>query len=218
MKSKNVIDFCNVKKIYNNKHVLLPLSFQINKNEMVGIIGPSGVGKTTILRLIAGLEKPTSGHIELHHKKIAYVFQEARLIPWKTALQNVAIPLTQSGLSKKESLKKAKHYLQLMQLGDFIDYYPGKLSGGMKQRVSLARAFAIEPDILLLDEPFSALDMKLKNTLLADLKTRLQQQPMTVLYVSHCAKELTQIVTKILQLDQNKNLQTLFKKEFAYLL
>ncbi len=214
MRGNPIISFKNVEKIYGSKKVLKSLSFEIYKNDMIGISGASGIGKTTILRLIANLEKPTSGEVELQSTKISYVFQEDRLIPWKTALQNVMLPLMQLGLSKEQSSEKAKQYLDLMELNDFVEYYPSRLSGGMKQRVSLARAFAIEPDILLLDEPFSALDVKLKDKLMQDLKQRLKERAMTVIYISHSPYELVQIVDQIFTFDKDNNIQKLDKEMF----
>lgn len=191
------ISFDKVSKRYGNKEILCNLSFCINTQDIVGLLGPSGIGKTTILKLIAGLEKPTSGKIDIVSKKISYVFQEPRLFPWKTTLQNVILPLEAAGFSKKEAIEKAKDSLFSMGLFDFIDYYPSKLSGGMRQRVSLARALSMEPDTLLLDEPFSALDTKMKDSLVEILKGRLNENPITVLYVSHFPQEVKKIANKI---------------------
>lgn len=191
------ISFDKVSKRYGNKEILCNLSFCINTQDIVGLLGPSGIGKTTILKLIAGLEKPTSGKIDIVSKKISYVFQEPRLFPWKTTLQNVMLPLEAAGFSKKEAIEKAKDSLFSMGLFDFIDYYPSKLSGGMRQRVSLARALSMEPDTLLLDEPFSALDTKMKDSLIEILKGRLNENPITVLYVSHFPQEVKKIANKI---------------------
>ncbi len=191
------ISFDKVSKRYGNKEILCNLSFCINTQDIVGLLGPSGIGKTTILKLIAGLEKPTSGKIDIVSKKISYVFQEPRLFPWKTTLQNVMLPLEAAGFSKKEAIEKAKDSLFSMGLFDFIDYYPSKLSGGMRQRVSLARALSMEPDTLLLDEPFSALDTKMKDSLVEILKGRLNENPITVLYVSHFPQEVKKIANKI---------------------
>ena len=196
MSIKPVITFNNVIKKYDQHEVLSSISFQVLQYDVIGILGPSGMGKTTILRLIAGLEKETTGEITTHSKKMAYVFQEPRLLPWRTVLENVELPLKASGVKKQDRVEKAKHYLDAMELSEFTDYYPSQLSGGMKQRVSLARAFAVEPDILLLDEPFSALDNRLRNKLLLALGERLEQQPMTVLYISHAPKELEKIANR----------------------
>lgn len=128
--------------------------------EFVAILGPSGCGKTTLLRIIAGLEKPDSGEIILHSKnaRIGFIFQFPTLLPWMTVLENIALPLRVNGMSWNEAKDKARKYLSLVGLQSFEDFYPRELSGGMRQRVNIARALAVEPVILLMDEPFSNLD------------------------------------------------------------
>ena len=191
-----VISFTDVAKQYNGREVLSSLSFTINKGDVVGILGPSGMGKTTILKLVSGLEKPSFGKVQINGAQIGYVFQEPRLFPWKTALENVVLPLKANGIAKGKRICIGTHYLEVMGLAKFADYYPSQLSGGMKQRVSLARAFAIKPDVLLLDEPFSALDIKLRDYLLSMISDQLKHHPMTLLYVSHSPKELARIATR----------------------
>ena len=208
-----VITFNNVIKKYDQQEVLSSISFQVLQQDVIGILGPSGMGKTTMLRLIAGLEKESSGEITTHSNKMAYVFQEPRLLPWKTVLENVVLPLKASGINKQDRIKKAEHYLDAMELSEFIDYYPSQLSGGMKQRVSLARAFAIEPDILLLDEPFSALDNRLRNKLLLALGKQLEQKPMTVLYDSHAPKELEKIANRFFLISSKDAFTEISKEE-----
>ncbi len=192
-----LIEFKNINKTYHNLEIIKDLSFEVSKEDIIGILGPSGVGKSTILKLIAGLERKTSGELINNAKRIGYVFQEPRLLPWKTTFENVCLPLFISGISKKEAKEKAMHFIEKMGLGGFEDYYPAKLSGGMLQRVSLARAFAIEPDLLLLDEPFSALDIRLKSVLETMLKELLEEHPMVMLYVSHSPEELVQFANRI---------------------
>jgi len=219
---KPIISFKNVVKKYNNQEVLSSLSFQIGKGDVVGLLGQSGIGKTTILKLVGGLEATTKGKVRIDAEQIGYVFQEPRLFPWKTALENVMLPLKAQGDNKQKAMDKAMHCLSLMELTQFMDYYPSQLSGGMKQRVSLARAFAIEPDVLLLDEPFSALDMKLRLSLLALINRQLSLQPMTVLYVSHSPGEVASIANKVfmmhsgheltqISVSQCKNIEAEFK-------
>ncbi len=173
------------------------MSFKVERGDIIGILGPSGVGKSTILKLIAGLEQKTEGTLINNAKKVGYVFQEPRLLPWKTTLDNVLLPLIFSGVNKNEAKEKAMHYIEKMGLGGFENYYPAKLSGGMLQRVSLARAFAIEPDLLLLDEPFSAIDLRLKSVLESMLKELLDENPMTVLYVSHSPQDVVLFANRI---------------------
>lgn len=130
------------------------------ENEFIAILGPSGCGKTTLLRIIAGVEKPDGGKVVYHERnmKVGFVFQFPTLLPWATVLDNVALPLRANGAKWSEAREKASKYLALVGLQGFESFYPRELSGGMKQRVNLARALAIEPTVLLMDEPFSNLD------------------------------------------------------------
>jgi len=194
---EKLIEFKNINKTFGSLVVIKDLTFDVNTTDIIGILGPSGVGKSTILKLIAGLEKPTKGTLINNTKKVGYVFQEPRLLPWKTTLDNVLLPLTISGIEKNKAKEKALHYLEKMGLSGFETYYPSQLSGGMLQRVSLARAFALEPDLLLLDEPFSALDLRLKSVLETMLKELLQENPIPVLYVSHSPEEVVQFANRI---------------------
>ncbi len=193
----SLIEFQNINKTYGSFEVIKDLSFAINHNDIVGVLGSSGVGKSTILKLIAGLEKPTSGKLINNTKKVGYVFQEPRLLPWKTTIENVMLPLTVSGKSKEYAREKAMYFLEKMGLGGFENYFPAQLSGGMLQRVSLSRAFALEPDLLLLDEPFSALDLRLKSVMETMLKELLEENPIPVLYVSHSPEEVVLFANRI---------------------
>ena len=141
------------------------VSFDVNYDEFVCIIGPSGCGKSTLLRIIAGLETADSGQVLFRGEpttkpspKITMVFQTFGLLPWKTAMGNVELPLEVAGIAKPEARQRAERYLRMVGLGGFENAYPHDLSGGMRQRVGVARALALGPEILLLDEPFSALD------------------------------------------------------------
>lgn len=201
-----VIEFEDVSKQYNGRNVLSALCLDIYPSDVVGLLGPSGMGKTTILKLVAGLEQPTSGAVRIASKRIAYVFQEPRLFPWKTALENVVLPLKANGMPKKERNDIGMQFLESMGLAEFRDYYPSQLSGGMKQRVSLARAFATNPDILLLDEPFSALDNELRDSLLGMIRKQLARHPMTVLHVSHCPREVARMANRVLMMYSGQRL------------
>lgn len=204
-----VIFFKNVGKKYNGRTVLSDISFAINKQDVVGLLGPSGVGKTTILKIAAGLENASSGRVEVSVGRTGYVFQEHRLFPWKTALENITLPMKAHGTAREEAEDKGRRHLQAMGLAEFTDYYPAQLSGGMKQRVSIARAFALEPDVLLLDEPFSALDLKLKNELLEMINQQLAIQEITVLYISHSPAEVKKIANRILMMTSTGELNEL---------
>jgi NitT/TauT family transport system ATP-binding protein len=145
--------------------VLEDVSFSVNRDEFVCLVGPSGCGKSTMLRIIAGLEKADSGEILFHDKpqtspnpKITMIFQLFGLFPWKTALENVEIPLEVLGMKKESREEIARSHLRMVGLEGFENTYPHDLSGGMKQRVGIARALALQPEVLLMDEPFSSLD------------------------------------------------------------
>lgn len=209
-----MITFDRVEKKYGSKTVLGPLSFSIERGDIVGIFGPSGAGKTTLLRLLSGLEKPTSGQIVTQIKQQAYVFQDACLLPWKTALENISLPLQVRKTTKRSSDKIARSYLEKMQLLDVKDHYPSQLSGGMKQRVSIARALATEPDLLLLDEPFSALDAGLTNALIVQLRKKIRDLASTVFYISHTADELLQLADRFFVIDARRKFSELNKVEF----
>lgn len=195
-----LVDVC---KSFNGRPVLSKTSLAVRKNEVVGLLGRSGSGKSTILKLVAGLIRSDSGIVKVGSKKIGYIFQGHRLIPWKTALENVCFSLKAGGCATGESRKIAVEYIQKMGLAGFEDHFPAQLSGGMCQRVSIARAFAVGPDILLMDEPFSALDLELKDALLAIVHEMLtHHHAMTVLYVTHNPDELKKIANKIYTLSE----------------
>jgi NitT/TauT family transport system ATP-binding protein len=167
----------NIVKEYGDRgkrvRVLDGINLEI-RSEILAILGPSGCGKSTLLRIIAGVEKPSSGEIiyrtsNRDRPPIGFVFQSPSLLPWLTVLENVALPLRARGVPKKEAEETARKYLSLVGLQEFENFYPDELSGGMKQRVNLARALGIEPEILLMDEPFSHLDPLTAENLRAEL-------------------------------------------------
>src|SRR5215469_13599471 len=148
------------------------LSLSVEEHEFVSIVGPSGCGKSTFLHIVGGFEAATDGDLRLNGRPIGppgpdrgMMFQELSLFPWLTALENVAWPLEMKGLPKTERLAKARDYLDLVHLSRYGNLYPGQLSGGMKQRVALARLFALDPEVLLMDEPFGALDSQTRELL-----------------------------------------------------
>jgi NitT/TauT family transport system ATP-binding protein len=158
-----VLSLVEVTKSFRQNGRALPVLNGITLDvgeEFVAIIGPSGCGKTTLLRIIAGLEKPDEGKVVFHggEARVGFIFQFPTLLPWLTVLDNVALPLRANGMSWSEARERARKYLSLVGLQAFEDFYPRELSGGMKQRVNIARALAVEPTVLLMDEPFSHLD------------------------------------------------------------
>jgi NitT/TauT family transport system ATP-binding protein len=172
----SVIEVQNIVKTFASEKtkivVLDDVSFSVGKEEFLCIVGPSGCGKSTLLRMMAGLEKSDSGRILFNGQpitkpspKIAMVFQLFGLLPWKTALENVEVPLEVLGVVKQSRVHIAEEYLQMVGLEGFENTYPHDLSGGMKQRVGIARALALKPEVLLMDEPFSSLDELTAKTL-----------------------------------------------------
>lgn len=172
------------------------VTLDIQQGEFVSIVGPSGCGKSTLLDLIAGLTKPSSGQILLSGKQITQpgldrgiVFQQYALYPWLTALENIEFGLEAKGVDKKTRREKAQYYLQLVGLSGFEKHYPNELSGGMKQRVAIARSLAYEPEILLMDEPFAALDAQTRETLQEELIKIWQSSKKTIVFITHSIDE-----------------------------
>ncbi len=193
----NIIEFQNIAKNFGSLEVIHSLSFEVKEGDIIGLLGPSGIGKSTILKLIAGLEKPDSGTLINNSKRLGYVFQEPRLLPWKTTYDNIYLPQIFNNINSKVAHERTLYYLEKIGLNGFEKYYPSQLSGGMLQRVSLGRAFAMQPDLLLLDEPFSALDLRLKNVLETMLKELLEETPIPVLYVSHSPEDVLRFANRI---------------------
>lgn len=188
----------------NRLKVLDNINLHVEKGSFVSIVGPSGCGKSTLLYLIAGLEKADKGTITVAGKEVTkpgpdrvVVFQEAGLFPWLTVLDNVTYGLKIKGLSKEEMEKKARDVLQMVHLSQYVDSYPHQLSGGMKQRVSIARALVMEPDILLMDEPFSALDEQTRMVLHRELLEIWRKTKVTIFFVTHNIREAVQLSEKV---------------------
>jgi len=202
----------NVKKIYKedrNEVVALDgVDFTVAPDEFVCLVGPSGCGKSTMLRIIAGLDHATSGEVIFEGKpitaptpKISMVFQLFGLLPWKTALENVEVPLEVLGVAKKERAELAKSYLKMVELEGFENTYPHDLSGGMKQRVGIARALALKPEILLMDEPFSSLDeltAKTLRDLVLDIWRKEGEPPNSMIMVSHNVEEAVYMADRVI--------------------
>lgn len=184
------------------------VSFEIATGEIVGLLGPSGCGKSTLLNIVAGLDEQYDGTVTIQGKsiaeqidrgfRVAYVFQEARLMPWRTLRQNIEFVLEASDFPRTEWAGRIDKVLSLVELSKFADFFPLQLSGGMQQRASIARAFAIEPDILLMDEPFSALDELTARRLRQSLLNIWSAFRTTILFVSHNAFESTFLGDRVL--------------------
>ncbi|PIC65183.1 nitrate/sulfonate/bicarbonate ABC transporter ATP-binding protein [Sporosarcina sp. P13] len=184
--------------------VLDHIDLEVEKGQFVSIVGPSGCGKSTMLYLIAGLEKADSGSISINGNEVTgsgsdrvVVFQEAGLFPWLTVLDNVTYGLLLKKMPKKEAEQKAIEMLKMVHLGNYINSYPHQLSGGMKQRVSIARALVMEPDILLMDEPFAALDEQTRMVLHKELLEIWRKTKVTVFFITHNIREAVLLSQKI---------------------
>ncbi|SEO86116.1 NitT/TauT family transport system ATP-binding protein [Halogranum amylolyticum] len=183
---------------------LADVNFDVGDGEFVCIVGPSGCGKTTLFRLIAGLEMPTSGAVRLDGTPVegpgtdrGMVFQEYGLFPWRTVRENVAFGLEEQGVEKTERKRRIREMLDLVGLSDFADAYPKELSGGMKQRVGIARALAVDPELLLMDEPFGAVDAQTRDMLHAELLSIWSETQKTVLFVTHDVEEAVTLSDRV---------------------
>ncbi len=183
--------------------VLDNISLDITSGAFVALLGPSGCGKSTLLRIIAGLDQLDQGRISLEpaHARIAYVFQDAHLLPWRSVLDNVALPLELLGTPKNERRPAALAALAKVGLADAAERVPAELSGGMKMRVSLARALVTQPNILLLDEPFAALDELTRQKLDDQLRALWHEQGMTVIFVTHSNAEAAYLAERCIVLS-----------------
>lgn len=181
------------------------LSFEVARGEFVSLVGPSGCGKSTILGMIAGLIPPTGGAIFLEgepvqgvSKKLGYLFQRDALLPWKTVLENVALGLLFRGMGKKDAHERAKVWIAKVGLAGFERYYPGQLSGGMRKRVALAQTLVYDPPILLMDEPFAALDVQTRNLMENELLELWGESHKTVLFVTHDLEEAIALSDRVI--------------------
>lgn len=190
-----------ISKKFNGKFILKNISLEIGKNEIITVQGASGCGKTTLLKIIAGLIKPESGFLDLRNKKLGYIFQEPRLIPWINAGENIALALEAVGFSRKSALEKSIYYLNEVGLKGFEKNFPHELSGGMQQRVSIARALCIEPDLILLDEPFTGLDQENKNEIKKLVEKMILKSSASGIHITHDLRDLLQYNSKILTLQ-----------------
>lgn len=189
--------------------VLSEVSFRVRSGEVVAIVGPSGCGKSTLLSILGGLLQPTAGRAELAGSPppdslnpLTFVFQDFALLPWSTAEQNVEFPLLHTGLSTTERRATVQDALRRTGLSDFAGAYPKQLSGGMRQRVGIARALAVRPAILLMDEPLSALDSQTRELLMEDFIRLLADGSMGAAYVTHNLDEAVRLADRIVVLSR----------------
>ncbi|MCJ0929852.1 ABC transporter ATP-binding protein [Virgibacillus halodenitrificans] len=197
-----------VKKVFNSRNgevvALNGVDLDIHENEFVTVVGPSGCGKSTLLNIIAGLEKPTSGVVSCDGKEITgtgtergVVFQQYALFPWLTVMGNVQFGLNLQGIKGEKADEIANKYIKLVDLQDFVNHYPKELSGGMKQRVAIARAYAANPSVLLMDEPFGALDAQTRTQLQEELLHTWDSEQKTCFFITHDVEEAILLGQKV---------------------
>lgn len=192
----------NLSFSYNQLPIFNQMNLTIPEGKVTVILGPSGCGKTTLLNLISGVLKPDSGKIEIPNScKLSYLFQEPRLLPWMSVENNIKFVL--DALNTEDRNKKTEHLLAELELESFKNYYPEELSGGMKQRVSIARAFAFPSNTILMDEPFKGLDLPLKLNLFKLFNKVWREEQRTALFVTHDIQEAIQLGDDIIVLTKN---------------
>ena len=176
------------------------ISLEVQRGEFVCLVGASGCGKSTLLNLVAGLERPTAGTVAVASERTALLFQEAALFPWLTVGANVDLALRLRGVPRNERRGQAEELLRLVHLADFYRHRPHELSGGMRQRVALARALAQEADVLLMDEPFGALDAMTRDILHDELERIWRERELSVLFVTHNVREAARLGDRVIVL------------------
>ena len=201
----------NITKSFGTHHALDGVSFNVEKGDVVALIGPSGCGKTTALRIIMGLETATSGQVKVAGRPVSgcghdrgMVFQHAELLPWRNTLSNIGYGLEMKGMKEPEPSRTAMHYLELVGLTLAKDRRPHQLSGGMKQRVGIARALAIDPEVLLMDEPFGALDSQTREGLHGELLSIHAKTQKTIIFVTHDLDEAVMLADRVAVMHAGK--------------
>jgi NitT/TauT family transport system ATP-binding protein len=199
----------DLSKSFGDLEVLRSIGFHIDDHELVAMVGPSGCGKTTLLRTIAGIERPDAGGVMIDGRRIegpgtdrGFVFQQDSLFPWRTIWQNAVFGLEVNGRVNEDTRARTGQLLQLVGLSGFENYYPSQISGGMRQRVNLARALAINPEVMVMDEPFSALDAQTREVMQLELLRIWQQGRKTVLFITHQIDEAVFLADRIVVLGR----------------
>lgn len=197
-----------VSRKFNGFLAVSDVNIEVADGEFVCLLGPSGCGKTTLLRMAAGLDAPTEGELFLDDKKIegvnkecGFVFQEYVLFPWRTVKGNIEFGLEVKGMQKEERERISQHYIDLVGLKGFEKHYPHELSGGMKQRVGIARAYANNPKLLLMDEPFGALDAQTRNLMQGELLRIWEKEHISTLFVTHSVDEAVYLADRVVVLS-----------------
>ena len=200
-KTDSVVRLEGVSKSYGDLLALDRVSLTVRQGEFVCLLGASGCGKSTLLSLVAGLDRISGGTLDIGGRKVSLMFQEAALFPWLSVRGNVELPLRLQGVARAERRQRAEELLGIVRLGGFADKRPHELSGGMRQRVALARALAQDADLLLMDEPFGALDAMTRDILHDELERIWREQRLTVLFVTHNVREAVRLGDRVILLS-----------------
>jgi NitT/TauT family transport system ATP-binding protein len=199
-----MISIRNVSKSFGTLKVLDQVNLEVKKGEFLVLLGASGCGKSTLLNLVSGFERATIGSVHVNGREVVdidpgcgMVFQQYALFPWKTVRQNVEFGLKMRGVSRAERTKTAQYYIDMVGLKGFEDSFPSKLSGGMKQRVSIARVLANDPDVMLFDEPFAALDAMTRQVLQEQLLAIYEKSGKTIIFITHSIDEALMLSTRM---------------------
>lgn len=200
-----IVRVAGVEQHFGPVHALGPVDLTIGRGEFVSIVGPSGCGKSTLLEIIGALQDPARGTVEVGgapltgpRRRTAIVFQESATLPWRTVLDNVAFALEVRGVGRKERRERAQELVEIVGLGGFEDHYPAQLSGGMRQRVAMARAMSTDPDLILADEPFGALDEQTRMLMAEELLRVVEQIGCGVLFITHSIQEAVLLSDRVL--------------------
>ena len=186
------------------------VEFEVRDREFISVVGPSGCGKTTLMRMVAGLESVSRGEIRVGGKPVrgpgpdrAVVFQQFALFPWKSVRENIVFGMRSRGASRAERNAAVEHYLTLMKMEGTEDRYPHQLSGGMQQRVAIARSYATDPGVLLMDEPFGALDAQTRTIMQEELVRVSKDEPRTVMFITHSVEEAVYLADRVIVMGRN---------------
>lgn len=222
--SDDIVEVRNITKFYGSDiHALSSVNLSFPRGQMTTLLGPSGCGKTTLLKIIAGLLEPTEGEVFVNGSQVhgtgperAFVFQDFALLPWATVLRNVAFGMELRKIKKPEREERAMHYINEVGLAGFENKYPHELSGGMRQRVGLARALVVNSDVLLMDEPFSAVDEQNRRKFQEDLLLLLANENKTVIFVTHSIEEAVYVSDQIVLLSPRPGrVHSIIRPEFS---
>lgn len=212
-----IVELVNVDKVFLKPNgethtVLTGINLTVSKGEFLGIVGPTGSGKSTLLTLVAGFEQPTQGEIKIKgtnltdiNRYATFVFQTENAFPWKTVIDNVSLGLRLRGMNKKEAYEHARYWIEKVGLKGFEHHYPHQLSGGMRKRVALAQCLIVQPEILLMDESFSALDVHTRHRIENELLRIWEESSATVLFVTHDLEEAIALSDRVIVLTAGPN-------------